>query len=100
MLPYTKYTPAERHERGVSVEIALLVARDLGSPIDVVRARWLEVSRTRMPEAAINEDCQPTARKDYVRATAQCGYRAHTDAVAEPAMMELASQRELWNGAR
>ena len=100
MLPHTKDMPAERQKIGVSLEIALLVARDLGSPIDVVRARWLEVSRTRVPETSINEDCQPVAGEDHVCATAQGGYRAHTDAIAQPAMMEHAPQCKLRDGAR
>lgn len=67
MLPKTENDPARCAKNFGSFEIALGVARDLPTPPLSVDLRPDTVARATMPEAAIQEDCDPGSNKDEVR---------------------------------
>ena len=66
MLPTSDHQPSVGRQLLVDSPIPLLVCGELWSPVRDVRSRRRAMKWASVPEASINEDCDPRAREDYV----------------------------------
>lgn len=95
VLPNPNDEPADPSERrggtGVSIAIGLNL---VGPPVGVV-LREREVRRAAVPEAAIDEDCDPARTEHDIGASSAGWVRATVDSEPQPTPMELTSESDL-----
>jgi hypothetical protein len=71
VLPDPKNMPAVRDQLGIVPAVALDVPLELREPVRRVCSRTDAVLRALMPEASVDEDRDPLAREDDIRATSK-----------------------------
>jgi hypothetical protein len=88
MLPEAQYAPSTCSEGDISLGVSRLVAGDLGSPERRVGFWELEVPRTSMPVATVDENGQMDTSERDVRSTSAIDNQRYIDAVAQAARVE------------
>ncbi len=83
VFPEPKYRPPGRGQRHVGVEVAGAVDPHLSRPVLGVRLRGNVVSRATVPEAPVNEDCQPGPSEHQVCASSHSVYGSMIDPVSK-----------------
>jgi len=88
VLPKSQDSPPLIFEDGVGLFVALLVSLNLRSPPVGIGPRLPEVLWASVPEAAVDEDCNPSAPKNDVGAPPKSRDRSSIDSVSEPAFVQ------------
>lgn len=100
VFPHPNRVPPHVRESRVGVRIALNVPRELRLPVRAVRARYLRVLRTAVPEAAVEEDGNALTREGDIN-TDEATTR-HSDRIvaaeAEPSAMKRRTEDDLRPG--
>jgi hypothetical protein len=101
VLPETERRPAGGRQCTVDPTISLNVRLKLAGPELLVRARDRAVLDAAMPEAAVDEDCDPSPRENNVRTNGNPFHHdAHPDSVTESTRVERVTHREFRTGVR
>lgn len=87
VLPEPENHPTFGREDSVGLDVARGVGRDLRTPVIMVRRRQLEMIRTAVPKAAIEEDGDSRTGEDQIGRATNRGNRSHRDAVPEAPRM-------------
>src|SRR5699024_3363246 len=99
VLPEPEDAPSCVGERACGPEIAFSVRNDLRPPIGDVGLRLHVMLRAAVPEAPVDEDCDPNAREDDVRsAPAIRRIRGEVHAIAEAGCVQATTDLELDGG--
>lgn len=98
MLPEAQHPPTLRFEHSRRVAVAFSVRGELGSPPVTVASRARSVLRTPVPEATVDEHCQPLARKRDIDGPSALAWDGEGDPVPEAARMKLTTERNFRSG--
>lgn len=95
MLPETKDCPAGIAKSSTGVRVTLDVSRDLLTPIHRVRPGCDEALRAPVPEASVDEHCNPASGKDDVGAAAKVrAVRRVINAIPQPRGMQETAEAD------
>lgn len=98
VLPGANDDPASGGELAVGVPIAELIGDDLGHPETPIGTRGGPVERAAVPEATIDEHCDPLAGECDVGAATERRYHRSVDAEAETGTVKEPADGELRPG--
>lgn len=90
--------PARLGELMIGVLVTLPIARDFRAPEALIDLRWPQVIGGAMPETAVEEDRDLSAREDKVGCTTQCRERPDIHPVPQPESVHRRAQCTLWPG--
>lgn len=98
VLPDDYNPPAQLRQANVRVLVTGLVGLELGLPPRCVRLRGSPVYRASMPEARVNEHCDPRPGEHDVDLSSRTGEEPLVQSVPEPTRMELTPKLHLSAG--
>lgn len=83
-----------RHQNGIGLPVALDVALQLRHPVVGVRFRNGRVLRASVPEAAVDEDCDPQPSEHDVGTSAHSGDRGMVNAISQTSRVQDLTKSE------
>jgi hypothetical protein len=92
VLPHSDHLPSEFREAVISVAITLDISTQLLAPERFVRFRKAGMGRAAVPEAAVDEDSNPSSREGDVCATAPVEWKRELHPKSQAPSMQLGAQ--------